>query len=254
MTEPWYVHAFGIHYNDLYHHRDEKDARRAIEFLSRDPACAAPAGAVLDLCCGSGRHCVEWLRGKSDSPLTVGLDLAPNLLADAARAAHAEGLSLPLLRGDMRRLPFADRSFHLVFNLFTSFGYFHDEAQNEAVFSEVARILKRPDGHFVFDHINPDHLKANLVARSERTTPDGMVVRETRSIDQEKSRVQKRIEFQIKGEAHEILESVRFYEPSEIHAMAERTGLRVKSTFGDFDASPLAPTSPRAIYLFQAQI
>ncbi len=253
MTEPWYVSAFGIHYNDLYHHRDEEDARRAIEFLRRDQASAAPAGPVLDLCCGSGRHCVEWLRGNGDSPLMVGLDLAPNLLGDAARAVRAEGLNLSLLRGDMRRLPFSDRSFHLVFNLFTSFGYFHDEAENEAVFSEVARILDRPDGHFVFDHINPDWLKTHLVPRSERTTPGGMVVRETRSVDEEKSRVQKLIEFQIQGKPHEIHESVRFYELAEIRAMAARAGFALKTAFGDFDGSPLTPDSPRAIYIFQVR-
>ena len=91
------------------------------------------------------------------------------------------------------------------------------------------------------------------LTKSERTTPSGMTIRETRSIDPEKSRVQKRIEFTIEGKPREIHESVRFYEAEEICLMAKKAGLALKSSFGDFDGSPLTPDSPRAIYIFQVQ-
>ena len=50
----------------------------------------------------------------------------------------------------MRRLPFRDGAFEAVANLFTSFGYFFDEAQNRRVLGEIARVL-RPGGAFLLD-------------------------------------------------------------------------------------------------------
>jgi len=47
----------------------------------------------------------------------------------------------------MRRLPFADASFDAVLNLFNAFGYLEDDAQDELVLHEVARVL-RPGGRY----------------------------------------------------------------------------------------------------------
>jgi ubiquinone/menaquinone biosynthesis C-methylase UbiE len=251
MSDPWYVTAFGGHYTDLYHHRNDDDARRAIECVGRHHDLDPQAGPVLDLCCGTGRHAMQWLTRYGAGIDIVGLDLAPNLLSDAARDAALSGHDLSLTRGDMRFLPFPKATFRLVLNLFTSFGYFTDQAENQAVFNEVRRVLREASGHFIFDHMNPARLRGTLVPESRRRTASGVQVIEKRRIDEEQRRVEKTIEIQDGGETRRILESVRFYERDEVHAMAERAGLVIEQELGDFDDSPLTTDSPRAIYVMK---
>ncbi len=256
MTKPWYVSAFGEYYTDLYHHRNESDAWLAVDFVRNNPhlgpLMGGQPGRVLDLCCGSGRHCLTWLESARGTNL-VGLDLSPNLLCEAAEAVRRAGAPLKLVRGDMRHLPFREGVFRLVLNLFTSFGYFEDDAQNAGVFQEVARVLDRTGGFFLFDHLNPAALRAGLVSESRRQIPSGAWVRETRWIDEARRRVEKRIVFESCAEPQTLLESVRFYEPEEVVALADRAGLALLSTHGGFDASSLTERSPRALYVFQAR-
>src|SRR5690606_17288744 len=100
---------------------------------------------TLDLCCGAGRHVLAMqARGYH----VIGLDLSADLLAAGLQSfkvetgcfdKHNSRTNCPLfVRGDMRRLPFADRSFGLVTHFFTAFGYFMSDEENFGVFGEVA--------------------------------------------------------------------------------------------------------------------
>jgi len=100
---------------------------------------ALPTGSrVLDLACGQGRH-AQLL---AEAGLRVdGLDLSRDLLAVATR--EAAGRSVRYTRGDMRRLPARwSGRFDAVVNLFTSFGFFDEPADDAAVIHGVARVLR----------------------------------------------------------------------------------------------------------------
>jgi len=253
MKAPWYRTAFGPHYADIYGHRDRRDAQLAIAFLTRKSVAPVPPGALaLDLCCGEGRHCLELLCVSSLK--VIGMDLSPDLLRNAAESAARENMPLPLVRGDMRLLPFRDGTFHLVLNLFTSFGYFDNDEQNESVFHEAARVLKRPGGYFVLDHINSPWLRQNLQPETERVTARGTRVRETRWLDPDRRRVEKRMEFETDSRRHCLRESVRLYENEEVLAMAGRAGLSLVAAYGGFDGSALSEASPRAIHVFRTEL
>jgi hypothetical protein len=47
-------------------------------------------------------------------------------------------------------------------------------------------------------------------------------------------------------------ERVRLFEPGQISAMLEALGVSVAHSFGDYDASPPTPGSPRTILMGQA--
>ena len=54
------------------------------------------------------------------------------------------------------RVPFGSRTFDCIFNFFTSFGYFEDAADHEAVMRNMAAALK-DDGRLVIDYLNVRH-------------------------------------------------------------------------------------------------
>src|SRR6476660_6118783 len=120
----WFEEWFGVDYLNIYQHRDESEAERAIELIATNLA-GRRIDAVLDLACGAGRH----TRILEERWWTVGLDLSMSLLKFARR----ETKDLPLVRADMREIPFATDSFDLVVKLFTSFGYFDDDREHVCV-------------------------------------------------------------------------------------------------------------------------
>ena len=80
-------------------------------------------------------------------------------------AKESEGPNLWFRRQDMR-LPFGDRVFDYVFNLFTSFGYFADLGEHLTVVHNVAQSLK-PGGRFVIDYLNVARAENHLVRRRD---------------------------------------------------------------------------------------
>ncbi len=236
QREGWYRRAFGELYLLVYSHRNEDLAQREIDFLLQK--LNLPTGSwVLDLCCGSGRH-LRFLR--KAGLCAVGLDLSSALLSEAA---SKRGLRGALVRGDMRHLPF-ERTFKCVLNLFSSFGYFASDRENERALREMVRVLE-PGGWLVVDHINRPYLERTLVPRSEEEFPEGRLVQERRISGK---RVEKEITWIRKGEEPlHVHESVRVYTRTELEELLQRFGLEVKWWWGGFEAQPLAAHSPRMI-------
>lgn len=232
----WYTDAFGPWYPALYAHRTVEAAAPEAAFAAKCLQLTA-TDHLLDLACGKGRHLVHLLRHAPDG---VGLDFSPALLA-IARARIVPEASL--IRGDMRSLPFASR-FTALTSFFTSFGYFEDEAQNEQVLREIARILQ-PGGRFFIDHASKAYIAAHLVPESRRTVDD-YAITETRWI--EGVRVNKRTRIEESGTiVSELRESVRLYDPDEFETLLARSGLVVEATYGDYTGALLAENLPRMI-------
>src|SRR5436309_709930 len=103
-------------------------------------------GAVLDLCCGPGRHSIPLaLRGLA----VTGVDRSPVLLRQAQENAEEKGVQIELVRSDMRRFV-RPAAFDLALNVSISFGYFEDPGENLAVLANVQESL-RPGGVFVLE-------------------------------------------------------------------------------------------------------
>jgi ubiquinone/menaquinone biosynthesis C-methylase UbiE len=72
-------------------------------------------GSVLDLCCGPGRHSLQFARRGFH---VTGVDRSPFLLEIARRRASDTGLAIEWVEGDMRRFS-RDSAFNLACNIFT---------------------------------------------------------------------------------------------------------------------------------------
>lgn len=245
MTEePWYRSWFGEEYLKLYPHRDHEEARDAVALLAKcvHPGSGTPA---LDLACGAGRH-LRALVGAGFRP--VGLDLSLPMLREAR--GLVEGV--PLVRGDMRTLPFAPASFPVVASFFTSFGYFETEREDRRVLQEIRRVLARR-GHVLMDFLNAEQVRRTLVPRDE-TNVEGRLVVQERALREGGRVVEKRIRIRERDgrPVRSYLERVRLYGPEELEALLHAEGLRVVDRFGDYEGRPFTRQAPRVILLARA--
>ncbi|CAA9521977.1 MAG: hypothetical protein AVDCRST_MAG85-2951 [uncultured Solirubrobacteraceae bacterium] len=105
-----------------------------------------PVGArVLEVGCGRGIALPPLSQLCRPSRL-VGLDIDEELLAAARSRADERGIDVELVRGDVRALPFADRSFDVV----VDFGTCYHVGHAERALSEIARVLDH-GGRFVHE-------------------------------------------------------------------------------------------------------
>jgi SAM-dependent methyltransferase len=101
---------------------------------------------VLEVGCGAGTDLVRFAR---NGAIVTGVDLAPSSINLASRNFALEGRQAELLVADGEALPFADRSFDLVY----AHGVVQYTSNDRALVSECRRVLK-PGGTAVFQVYN----------------------------------------------------------------------------------------------------
>ena len=239
----WYEDSFGKDYLTLYPHRNLAEARADIAAIVAliDPPPGAP---LLDLCCGGGRH----LRALHEAGFTdlTGVDLSQHLLDVARDRLDAVGGSaIRLDRADMRNLPYRER-FETVLSLFTSFGYFPDSAEDEAVL-HAAHASLRPEGTFLLDTLSRTWTIDHLEPHTQRTVDDlRLTIR--RAISADGLRVEKETRVTSAGVPPKLYrESVRMYTADELQALLDRAGFADARFHGSLDGRAYDAKSPRMI-------
>jgi len=238
LIQEWYKNAFDAAYGLLYAHRTveqaESEARFAVEQLGLEPGAA-----VLDLCCGNGRHLVYLVERAGRA---VGLDYSSHMLEQARVLVGKRAL---LVRADMRAMPF-EGVFDAVTSFFTSFGYFAVAAEILEVARGIARALK-PSGTFFIDYFNRAYVEHDLVPHSV-VHRQGYEIRETRWIDQAAKRLNKTSEIWLDGRRLDTTtESVQLYSPEDFACLLAEAGLAVERFLGDYAGAPLDDSLPRMI-------
>ena len=136
-------------------------------------------------------------------------------------------------------------------NLFTSFGYFADDAENARVLEEIARVL-RPGGVFLIDHINATSLESHLVPETRRASGERVIV-ERRRLDHRRRRVEKSVE--ISSAANPLAktlryeERVRYYTSDEFAELLRAVGLEPRQWFGSLQGDAFGPDADRMVAL-----
>lgn len=233
----WFEEWFGEEYLRLYPHRDDTEAARAVDLILRTVPFQQ-GWRVLDVACGAGRHARAFQKAGARC---IGLDLSMTLLRLAGQVTTA-----PLVRADMRQLPIRAGSMDLTVNLFTSFGYFDQDAEHTTALGEMVATV-RPGGWFVIDFLNPAAVRRQLVPE-ETLEVAGSTVRVSRSVSPDGRYVCKSIR---EAEGRHFRERVRLFEPEQMAGMLAAAGITVRFRFGDYDAAPLTSSSPRTIFLGQ---
>lgn len=241
MTEctDWFKDWFNTsYYHILYHKRDDMEAAHFIDHLL-DYLKPAEGASFLDLACGKGRHSI-YLHQKGYA--VTGMDLSPNNIAIASESA---GNGLSFLVHDMRE-PKSGLSFDFILNLFTSFGYFKDPAEDLQALRNAASWLPA-GGIMVLDYFNA--LKPNFQFGQPFTKElEGIRFDIIKEVNDQV--ITKRIDVTDGDTTYYFEEHVRLITQDQFKQLFRDAGFMLVEEFGDYQLHPFDPmTSDRLILI-----
>ncbi len=237
----WFKDWFNSpYYHMLYSNRDEKEAAAFIDKLL---AYLQPAkdAEMLDVACGKGRH-AKYLADKGY--FVTGIDLSTESI-NAAKKLENDHLSF--FQHDMR-LPFRVNFFDVVFNFFTSFGYFDTQRDNDNALRTLKNALK-PGGKLVLDYLNSNYVADHLVS-AEVKEKDQVVFDIRRELKDKKFLKEINILDQAKMRRLQYTESVNAFTKEDFVEMFAHQGLEITDIFGDYHFNSFdAQRSPRLVII-----
>jgi len=241
MQKEWFSSWFDTHYyHILYKNRDYSEAALFIDNITSLLQVKSNA-MCWDLCCGKGRHSI-YLNQKGFK--VIGTDLSHCSILEANKSANE---TLEFYEHDMRKL-FRTNYFDVVFNMFTSFGYFERKEDDMHVFDSVRKSLK-PNGLFVFDYLNAQYVR-NIMVENDTKIMEGITFNISKKI--ENNTVIKQIHFADNGQEFHFEERVKLFDKSYFEELAQACGLSIINTFGNYQLETFdVNTSPRLILVLQ---
>lgn len=239
-NKDWFASWFNTsYYHILYKHRDysegESFLKNLIYFLK-----LKENDYVLDLGCGKGRHSIYL---NSLGFHVIGADLSKNSI-DFAKQFETE--TLQFVEHDMRN-PFKTK-FDVILNLFTSFGFFEDDAEDIGILQNIKNGLN-PNGIAVIDFMNTKKVISELVSE-EVLTIDGITFKMNRYV--KNGFIIKEINFDADGEHHTYFEKVKSLDLAKINTYLNSVGFKIKYIFGDYQLEKFnEDTSDRLILVLE---
>lgn len=252
-ARPWYERLFERDWYDYFAKggpgspdTDGSYARKTdaeVAFLERALGLTGPC-ALLDLCCGPGRHSVRLAQRHR----VTGVDISAYNLQQAAERATEFGVDVAWREADMRETGLPESSQDAVINMFTAFGFFDDEG-NQRVLEEVARVL-RQGGRFLIDLVNRDSLMRRHQPRMWSDRHNGAVLLQEHAFDSATGS-QTTNWTVVKADGERITQSftVRMYTLQELEVRMAQAGLKVEKAWGGLDGKDLTMDSHRLVVL-----
>ncbi|GIM68837.1 type 12 methyltransferase [Planomonospora venezuelensis] len=215
-------------------------------------------GSVLELGCGTGHKLIPIA---SDGHPCTGLDLSPEMLAEARRKADDRGVQVQWMQGDMRAFDLG-RTFDLVVIAANSLLHLHEADELVDCFRSVRTHLA-PGARLVLDVFNPS---VSLLAQADGVRrrreglsfvdPDRGVVHVdvAGTYDAAAQVTRGTWSFSTDAEADFAVVplDMRSIFPQELPLLLSLGGLRVVERFGDWSRTPFAAGSALQICVCEA--
>ena len=201
-----------------------------------------PVESVLDLCCGPGRHSVAF--AKQGSRVTA-VDRSPFLLDRGRQYAAAERVDIRWVQEDMRAF-IEPAGFDLAVNLFTSFGYFEDPAENQRVLANVSASLV-PGGAFMLDVIGKEVVARIYQPSRVQEGPDGALLVMRGKVVDDWSRIENEWFVVRDGTVRSYRFAHWLYSAAELRGMFKEAGFARIDVFGGLDGSSYGAEASRLI-------
>jgi len=234
--ETWFDSKY---YHLLYQDRNEVEAKQFIEKIC---TYITPSSEqhILDLACGKGRHSVYL---NKTGAFVDGCDYSTNSIE---YARQFENEKLHFYKHDMRsELP---KSYHYIFNLFTSFGYFETIKEHEQTLTHIYNGL-HTDGLFIFDYMNAAHAIDHLTPQ-ETIFKGEIQFHIRRQLIHQK--LIKSISFKDQGVSYQHQEKVTAFFPNQLIQMMRNCGFTLLEKFGNYNLDSFdLQSSKRLILILQ---
>jgi SAM-dependent methyltransferase len=202
---------------------------------------------ILDLCCGTGRHSLELARRGYK---VTGVDRTREYLEQAGEQAAKEGLKVDFIQEDMKIFRQPD-TFDLVINLFTSFGFFEDQADDRKMIDNIFCSLK-PGGTLVMDLSGKEVLARDFRERDWREV-EGVFWLEERKVASDWGSIQSRWIMFKDDRRYENTINLRLYSAAELTGLLRASGFSSASAYGDLDGSPYDNRARRLVVVSKKQ-
>lgn len=219
----WFANWFDSpYYHTLYKNRDEKEAQVFIDNLI-DYLQIPKGSKLIDIACGKGRHAKYFNKKGMD---VVGVDLSQNSINTAKKD---ENKNLQFSAHDMRE-NYQENAFDVVTNLFTSFGYFENNKDEQKAINAMENNLKK-EGILIIDFMNAKKVIANLVLNEQKTinniqfditrqVKDGFILKDIRITDGK--------------EQQQFQEKVKAITLADYSEFITNAGLKIIDIFGNY--------------------
>ncbi|MFZ4715194.1 MAG: class I SAM-dependent methyltransferase [Bacteriovoracaceae bacterium] len=183
---------------------------------------------ILDVPCGTGRHAIQF--AKLGHYVTA-IDISKDCINIAKKGnAHK---SIRYDSGDMVNLSKYKGKFDLVTNLFSSFGYFSTDKENENVLKEMHHALK-PGGQICIFNINRDWLMTIFSKNDWRETPQEFILHDRKFDPITKFSEARMIVINKKsGKRKEYFHRMRLYSKAEMVTLMRKIGFKRIEVFGN---------------------
>ena len=198
-------------------------------------------GSLLDLCCGPGRHTLEFSRRGFN---ITGVDRTIGYLDKAKNKADAENLKIDFVNKDMRDFKH-DNSFDAAIMMFTSFGYFEDPEDDELVLKNVYASLKK-NGKLLMEQMGKEILIRKFQPRDWKEV-DGNFLLENREVDKEWKYIKNRWIVIKNRMKHEYKLALRLYSAIELSNLLKSTGFSKVSVYGNLFGMPYDENAERLV-------
>jgi SAM-dependent methyltransferase len=199
-------------------------------------------GAVLDLCCGPGRHSLAL--AKRGIQVTA-VDRSEFLLSKAKEEAAKSDLEVEFVSDDMRHFVRSD-SFSLILNMFTSFGYFDDKEDDLKVLRNAYQSLK-PEGAILIDILGKEPLARKYQATISIDCGDGLLLIQRHEICEDWTRCRNEWVLVKDGTARTFNFQTRLYSGQEMKDVLHRAGFEEVNLFGDLNGNKYGIDADRLI-------
>ena len=239
-TTTWFTSWFDTpYYHILYKDRNDIEAHAFMETLT-DYLNIPEGGTILDLACGKGRHALYLNKIGYD---VTGVDLSENSI-EFAKQFKNHRLNFEV--HDMCT-PYP-KQFDAVFNLFTSFGYFEDDADNlktiKAIKAELNEfgfgVIDFMNSEFVIDNLVPEEVKTvdDIEFHLKRYVEDGYIIKD--------------ITFTVDDKLYNFQERVCGFTLADFELLFEQAGVHLLDVFGDYKLRKFnAKSSERLVMIFK---
>ncbi|MEZ5471211.1 MAG: methyltransferase domain-containing protein [Marinicella sp.] len=189
-----------------------------------------PVNSVLDMACGPGRHLIGF--AQMDLEVT-GVDLSGYLLNHAANLIDQKGLSATLVHSDL--LDFQPKQkFDLITNLFTSFGYYPNPADNQKVLDNAYQWLNL-GGSLIIDTFGKEQV-AHAIEPVHCTEYDNGDIRFERPVLVDHMNIYANEWILVRGNQAYRWEYEHFvYSAKELIIMLEKAGFKAIQIYGSLE-------------------